>query len=101
MSRVQVETDSEILKQALISSSMDFAACGMLICDVRNLLHDHFVCSGIMSISLFCNSVARNLARIGLSWDPGEQHVWANLLPEFVKTFVPRDDEKAIEPELA
>jgi hypothetical protein len=31
ISRIQLETESSVLKQALLSSSMDLAACGMLI----------------------------------------------------------------------
>ena len=91
ISRIQLETDSAVLKQALLSSSMDLAACGMLIGYIRGLLHDHFVCSGVLSIPRNCNSVAHNLAKIGLSWNPGEYHVCANPLPEFVQTFVARD----------
>lgn len=38
ISLVQLEVDSSVLKQALLSSSMDFATCGMLLPDVRDLL---------------------------------------------------------------
>jgi hypothetical protein len=70
----------------------------MLIGDTRDLLYDHFMCSSILSIQRTCNSVAHNLAKVGLSWDPGEYHVWENPLPEFVQTFIARD---AVEPELS
>jgi ribonuclease HI len=39
ISRVQIEVDSSVLKQAISSSSMDLAACGMLIGDIRPVLN--------------------------------------------------------------
>ena len=63
----------------------------MLVRDTRDLLHEYFVCTDILSVPRTCNSVAHNLARVGLSWDSGEHHVWANPLPEFVNTLVARD----------
>lgn len=99
ISQIQIETDSIVLKQALQSSSMDFATCGMLIGDTRDLLDENFVCTDILSVPRVCNSVAHNLAKVGLCWDPGVHHVWADPLPEFVKNFVARY-VVAIEPEL-
>jgi hypothetical protein len=89
-SRIQLETDSSVLKQTLLSSSMDLAACGMLIKDTRFLLRKHFVCSAIFSIPRSCNSVAHELAKLALCWDPGELHVW------FVKTLVARDSVEPV-----
>jgi len=83
--------DSIILKQALQSSFMDFATCGMLVRDTRDLLHEYFICTDILSVPRACNSVAHNLARVGMSWDSGEHHVWVNPFLEFVKDFVARD----------
>ena len=91
ISRVQIEVDSSVLKQAISSSSMDLAACGMLIGDIRELLQDQFVCEGVELIPRSCNAAAHDLAKLGLSWDPGESCVWTNPLPEFVKDLVSRD----------
>jgi ribonuclease HI len=41
ISRVQVEVDSTVLQQALQTSSMDLATCGMLLRDTRALLNEH------------------------------------------------------------
>jgi ribonuclease HI len=41
ISRVQVEVDSTDLQQALQTSSMDLATCGMLLRDTRALLNEH------------------------------------------------------------
>jgi ribonuclease HI len=80
ISQVQVEVDSALLQQALLTSSMDLVASGMLIRDTRVLL-----------VPRNCNSAAHALASLGMSWDPGESCVWTNPLPEFVKSLVTRD----------
>ena len=70
---------------------MDLAACGMLISDIRGLLRDHFVFGDVLLITRNCNAVAHNLARLGMSWDPGTSCVWTNHLPEFVRCLVSRE----------
>ena len=45
ISQIQLEMDSSILKQALLTPSLDLAASGMLIRDIRDLLHEHFICN--------------------------------------------------------
>jgi hypothetical protein len=74
---------------------MDLASSGMLIRDTRDLMHDHFVCNDVILIPRICNSVAYELANVGMSGDPGESCIWTNPLPEFVKSLVARD---SIEP---
>ena len=91
ISHVQVEVDSTALQQALQSSSMDLATCGMLLSDTRSLLCEQFVYSKIISIPRACNGLAHNLAKLAMSWDPGDLYVWAYLLPEFVNTQVARN----------
>ena len=88
ISRIQIEVDSSVLKQAITSSAMDLAACGMLISDIRGLLRDQFVSDDVLLIPRNCNAVAHNLARLGMSWDPGTSCVWTNHLPEFVRCLV-------------
>ena len=62
ISRIQLEMDSSVLKKALLSSSMDLAASGMLIRDTRESLHGHLVCNDVLSVRRVCNSVAHELA---------------------------------------
>ena len=88
---VQVEVDSALLQQALLTSSMDLAVSGMLIKDTWVLLHEHFVCDDVLLVPRNCNSAAHALASLGMSWDPGESCVWTNPLPEFVKSLVTCD----------
>ena len=77
---MQVELDSTILQQALQISAM--------------------------GLSLFLE-LAMGLAKLAMSWDPGDCHVWASPLLEFVVTLFARDvvepmidysNSKAIEP---
>jgi len=92
ISQIQLEMDSSILKQALLMPSLDLAASGMLIRDIRDLLHEHFVRNNdIILIRRTCNSVAHELARLGMSWDRGESCIWTSPLLEFVKGLVTRD----------
>ena len=65
--RIQLEMDFWILKQALLTPSLDLTASGMLIRDIRDLLHEHFICNDIILIPRTCNSVAHELARLGMS----------------------------------
>lgn len=50
ISRIQLEVDSSVLKEALQSSTMDLAASGMLLRDTRDLLQEllHFVCGDVL-----------------------------------------------------
>ena len=67
ISRVQVEVDSVILQQALLTSSMDLVVSGMLIRDTCVLLHKHFVCDDVLLVPRICNSIAHALASLGMS----------------------------------
>jgi hypothetical protein len=76
VSWIQLELDSSVLKKVLQSNSMNFSTGGMLIKDTRDLLVQHFVCSDVSLVPRSCNSIAHKLARMGMSLDPGESHVW-------------------------
>ena len=64
----------------------------MLIRDARSMLNEHFICSKILSVPRTCNGLAHNLAKLAMSWDPGDSHVWASPLPEFVMSLIARDN---------
>jgi hypothetical protein len=78
ISQIQLEMDSSVLKKTLLSSSMDLAATRMIIRDTRELLLGHFVYNDVLSVPRVCNSVAHELARMWMSWDPGDSCVWMN-----------------------
>jgi hypothetical protein len=42
-----------------------------VIQDTRDL-HEHFMCNDVLLIPRACNSIAHELARLGMSWDPNE-----------------------------
>ena len=71
---------------------MDLATCSMLIRDARSMLNEHFICSKILSVPRTYNGLAHNLAKLAMSWDPGDSHVWASPLPEFVMSLIARDN---------
>ena len=56
ISQVQVEVDSALLQQALLTSWMDLAVSGMLIWDRWVLFHEHFVCDDVLLVPKNCNS---------------------------------------------
>jgi hypothetical protein len=50
---------------------MDLATCGMMI-STRFMLREHSVCSGIIFVPRACNSIAHDLTKFAMSWDPSE-----------------------------
>jgi hypothetical protein len=69
ISRIELETDSAMQREALVTSSRDFAPDGVLFTGIRELLNDHFRCEFIRNIPRSCNSVAHEIARLDMSWD--------------------------------
>ena len=63
---------------------------GSLFEDHHTLL-DHFICLKICNIPRSCNSSAHELAKRGMSWDPGQSYVWTDLLSEHVIGLAARD----------
>jgi hypothetical protein len=68
--QIELETDSSQLKEALSSSSRDLAIGGGLFRDLRVFLSDQFHCHKICNVPGACNSLAHDLARRGLNWNP-------------------------------
>ena len=69
ISRIELETDSSLLREALATSSRDLAPQGVLFKGIWEILSDHFRCEFIRNIPRSCNSVAHEIARLGMSWD--------------------------------
>lgn len=91
ISRVELETDSSQLRDAIMSDSRDLALGGVLFCSIRDLLHDHFFCNKTINFPRMCNLSAHEIAKLALSLDPGQSFVWSDPLPEFVFVMVARD----------
>jgi hypothetical protein len=77
-------SDSTVFVQALQSNDYDFSAAGVLIREAKFLISMNFVHVDVVHAPRSCNSCARELARVGLSWDPDQFYVWTDPLPEFV-----------------
>lgn len=91
ISRVQIETDSSQLCEALKSTTRDLEPSGMMFRYIREFLVDQFVCSSICNVPCVCNAAAHELARLGIMWDPGQSMLWQDDLQENVKKVVTRD----------
>ena len=91
ISRIELETDSALLREALITNSRDLATEGALFRSIRDLLADQFRCDCVRNIPRSCNSVAHEIARLDMSWDPGQSVVWLDPLPKFVNILVAHD----------
>lgn len=88
ISRVELETDSSQLREAITSYSRELSAGGVLFRSVREFLTDQFICTKILIVPQSCNSSTHEIARIAMSWDPGQSSVWSDPLPEFVDSVV-------------
>ena len=96
MSHIILKSDSTILVQALQSSDYDFLAVGVLIREAKFLISTNFVHVDVVHAPRFCNSCAPELARVGLSWDPDQSHVWTDPLLKFVYSWVTRDSSEPL-----
>lgn len=91
ISRIELETDSSQLREAITSMSRDLAPGGVLFKCIHELLHDHFRCTKVSNILRLCNSSAHEIAKLALSWDPGQSSVWSDPLLEFLFDSVAHD----------
>ena len=91
ISRIELETDCSQLWEAITSQVRDLAAGGGLFHSIQELLADNFHCNKIVNIPRSCNSSPHEIAKVALSWDPGQSYVWYDPLPEFVNNLVSRD----------
>lgn len=55
------------------------------------MLSDNFNCLSVCNIPRDCNSVAHELASMGMSWDPGQFCIWTDPLLECVTSLVAHD----------
>jgi hypothetical protein len=81
ISRIQIETDSSQLREALLSNERDLEPSGMLFMYIREFLRDRFRCHKICNIPRSCNSSVHEIAKLGLCWDTGQSMLWPDDLP--------------------
>lgn len=58
VSHVQIEMDSSHLRETISSSSFDLSTSGILFREIRDLVHEQFVCSDVLLVPRSCNLLA-------------------------------------------
>jgi hypothetical protein len=74
----------------------DFSVAGVLTREAKILISMNFVHVDVVHAPRSCNSCAHELARVGLSWDPDQSHVWTNPLTKFVYSWITRDSSEPV-----
>jgi ribonuclease HI len=91
ISRIHIETDSQLLVQALKNNDDDFGPCGVLIKKIKETLYLNFICLSVEYCPRACNSVADALAAFGSKLRDETQTVWSGHAPDFVLVHVDSD----------
>ncbi|KAM0830575.1 hypothetical protein ACQ4PT_066116 [Festuca glaucescens] len=91
MTNVQVETDSQLLHQAVLGDSQDLAVNGQLFREIKYFARLNFRCFSVNYCPRACNNVADALATYGARSVCSSPVVWPGEAPEFVSVFVASD----------
>ncbi|KAE8801365.1 putative RNA-dependent RNA polymerase 2 [Hordeum vulgare] len=76
MSRIQIESESQLLIQALNNEDNEMGQCGVLIKEVKVSIFLNFSCFNISFCPRTCNRVADGLAAFGAMLKDVPQIVW-------------------------
>lgn len=88
ISRLQLETDSVLVRDAIQSTSLDQTSSGVIFKDIRAMIKEHFYLFEYFYVPRTCNSSAHEIAAIGLNQSSGSEFVWEYPIPEFVSSQV-------------
>jgi ribonuclease HI len=88
ISRIHIETDSQLLVQALKNNDDDFGPCEVLIKEIKETLYLNFICFSVEYCPRAFNSVADALAAFGSKLRDETQTVWLGHAPDFVLVHV-------------
>jgi hypothetical protein len=88
ISRVQIETDSQLLVHAIKSNSGDLGPCGG---EIKKSMFLNFICNKFSFCPRSCNSIADGLAAFGAKLRDVPQVVWPGHAPDFVQISVASD----------
>ena len=91
ISRIQIESDSQLLVQALNRNDEERGVCGVLIKEINESLFLNFYCFSINFCPRTCNMVADGLAAFGAKIREVPQAVWPGHAPDFVQVYVASD----------
>jgi len=71
ISRIELETDSKQLEEAIKTPSRDLGPSGMIFKAIRQLLFLRFNILYLKHVSRLCNSSAHEAAQLARAWDLG------------------------------
>lgn len=91
MTRIQIGSDCSILVKAMKGTSYDLSPSGVLFQDARMSIESNFVKVEFKHCYRIINQCAHEIARFGMSWDPGQNCLWFDPLPEFISILMTRD----------
>ncbi|RLN13422.1 hypothetical protein C2845_PM09G23260 [Panicum miliaceum] len=90
LGQVVIETDSVMLKQALLSNDYRLAASGGLIYELKHIISTSFIFTSIVYAPRSCNQVAHALAAKGCKCAPDNPVLWDGT-PDGVEDLVASD----------
>ena len=82
--RAKFATDSQLLKQALTSSSYDLSRLGALVSEIKFVLEKFFIEVVIDYVPRLVNKPAHCLAALGLAGVRHDHQVWYEHVPDVV-----------------
>ena len=91
MMRIQVETDSQLLVQAINGRNQDLAVTGSLFREIKFLANLNFSTFEIKYCPRACNKVAHVLANYGVKLDQNNYVSWFQEAPYFVNILLASD----------
>jgi hypothetical protein len=88
--RVEFESDSTTLVNALNGNEYDRSTIGVLIKEVQSLCVTNFICFSFSFDRRTCNAVAHELARFGMN-SAEASSFWVDFAPSCVSDFIASD----------
>jgi hypothetical protein len=95
ISKIQIETDSLLLKMAMESSSFELAAAGGIILEIKELVCSSFISSSFLFCPRACNRVAHALVARGCNSHLNSVSRWEEV-PPVVEDFVTSDITESV-----
>uniref|UniRef100_A0A0D9W9C2 Terpene synthase metal-binding domain-containing protein n=1 Tax=Leersia perrieri TaxID=77586 RepID=A0A0D9W9C2_9ORYZ len=83
ITKITIETDSATLVSALRSQEYDQSPGGAIFVELKLLLQLEFAEVATVHKPRSCNSVAHELAQVGVSMERGQSSVWTDPFPNF------------------
>lgn len=96
MQRIQVETDAQLLVQAITSKEFDISQNGVLFREIKACAFLNFSSFSISYCPRACNKVADALASFGARMVSDPQAVWPGRVPTFAQILVASDSAEHV-----